>query len=134
MNTTIHRSIKMKRADVKSGIYVNIGIENNDKDPKIEVADHVIVSKYKNIFAKCYVSVILHSCKVFVIGKCGHVYSALNNEEINGTFYEKDLQKTNQTKFRIEKVIKRKVDKLYGKWKGYNNLLNDCIDKKDIYI
>ena len=47
MNTTIHRSIKMKRADVKSGIYVNIGIENNDKDPKIELADHVIVSKYK---------------------------------------------------------------------------------------
>ena len=47
MNTAIHRSIKMKRADVKSDIYVNIGIENNDKDPKIEVGDHVIVSKYK---------------------------------------------------------------------------------------
>ena len=63
-----------------------------------------------------------------------HVYSALNNEEINGAFYEKELQKTNQTNFRIEKAIKRKVDKLHGKWEGYNNLFNNCIDKKDIYI
>ena len=40
----------------------------------------------------------------------------LNAEEIDETFYEKELQKTNQTEFRIEKVIKRKVDKLYVKW------------------
>ena len=41
----------------------------------------------------------------------GHVISDLNGEKIVGTFYEKELQKTNQKKFKIEKVIKRKGDK-----------------------
>ena len=47
-------------------------------------------------------------------------------------FYEKELQKTNKKEFRIEKVIKSKVDKLFVKWKGYNNPFNSWIDKKDI--
>ena len=55
-----------------------------------------------------------------------------NGEEIVGTFYEKELQKTNQKEFRTEKVIKRKGGKLYVKWKGYNNSFNNRIDKKDI--
>ena len=40
----------------------------------------------------------------------------------------------NQMEFRVGKVIKRKIDKLYVKWKGYNNSFNSCIDKKDIVI
>ena len=44
------------------------------------------------------------------------------------SFYEKELQKANQEKFRIEKVIKRKDDKLYVKWKGYDNSFNSWID------
>ena len=47
-------------------------------------------------------------------------------------FYENELQKTSQTEFRIEKVIKRKSDKLYVNWKGYDNSFNSEIDKKDI--
>ena len=38
-----------------------------------------------------------------------------------GTFYKKELQKINQQEFRVEKVIKKKGDKLYVKWKGYNS-------------
>ena len=53
-------------------------------------------------------------------------------EEIAGTFYEKELRKTNQKEFRIEKVIKRKDDKLYFKWKSYDNSFNNSIDKKDL--
>ena len=45
--------------------------------------------------------------------------SDLNGEPIDGTFYEKELQKTNQREFRIQKVIERKSDKPYVKWKGY---------------
>ena len=48
------------------------------------------------------------------------------------TFYEKELQKTNQKEFRIEKVIKRKGNKLYVKWKRYDNSFNSWIDKKYI--
>ena len=55
----------------------------------------------------------------------------LNGEEIVGTFYQKELQKINQRKSRIEKVIKRKVNKLSVKWKGCDNYFNSWIDKKD---
>ena len=61
-----------------------------------------------------------------------YVINDLNGEEYIGTFYEKELQKTNQEEFRIEKVIRRKGDKLYVKWKGYDNSFNSWIDKKDI--
>ena len=58
--------------------------------------------------------------------------SDLNGEPIAGSSYGKELQKTSQEKFRIEKVIKRKGDKLYVKWKGYGNSFNSWVDKKDI--
>ena len=61
-----------------------------------------------------------------------YVINGLNSEEIIGTFFEKDLKKTNQQGFRIEKVIKRKENKLYLKWKGYDNLFNSWIDKNDL--
>ena len=61
-----------------------------------------------------------------------YVINNLNDEKIVGTFYEKELQKTNQKEFRIEKVIKKKDDKLYVKWKGFDNSFNSWINKKDI--
>ena len=59
-------------------------------------------------------------------------YVINDGEEIRGTFYEKELQKTNQQEFRIEKVIKRNGDKIHVKWKGYDNSFNSWIDKKDL--
>ena len=50
-----------------------------------------------------------------------YVINDLNGEKIIGTFYEKELQKINQQKFRIGKLIKKKGNKLYVKWKGYDN-------------
>ena len=62
-----------------------------------------------------------------------YVINDLNGEEIIVTFYEKELQKTNQKELRIEKVNKRKGDKLENaKWKDYNNSFNSWIDKKDL--
>ena len=61
-----------------------------------------------------------------------YVINDLDGEEIIGTFYEKELQKTDKQEFRIEKVIKGKSDKLYVKWKGYNNSFNSWIDKKGL--
>ena len=61
-----------------------------------------------------------------------HVLNDLNGEEIIGTFYEKELQGTGQKEFRIEKVLKKKGNKLYVKWKGHNNSFNSWIDKKHI--
>ena len=92
--------------------------------------------KLKNIFAKAYAP--NWSEKVFVISKIKntvpwtYVINDLNSEEIIGTFYEKELQKTNQKEFRMKKVIKKKGKKLYVKWKGYDNSFNSWIDKKDL--
>ena len=76
--------------------------------------------------------------EVFIVSKIKntvpwtYVINDLNGEEIIGTFYEKELQRTNKKEFRIEKVIKRKGDKLYVKLKGYNNSFNSRINKKDL--
>ena len=76
--------------------------------------------------------------EVFVVSKIKnavpwtYVISDLNGEEIIEKFYEKELQKTNQQESRIGKVINRKDDKLYVKWKDYDNSFNIWIDKKDL--
>ena len=61
-----------------------------------------------------------------------YVITDLNGEEVVESFYKKGLQRTNQKEFRIEKVIKKKGDKLYVKWKGYYNSFNSWIDNKDL--
>ena len=135
-NNTYHTTIKMKPVDVKDNTCIDFKKEVNDKDPKFKVGDHVRISKYINIFAKGYTPNWFE--EIFMIKKVKKtvlwtsVINDLNGEEITGTFYEKELQKTNQQKFRIEKVIKRKGDKLYVKWKGYNSSFNSWIDKKDL--
>ena len=62
-----------------------------------------------------------------------YVLSDLKEKEIVGTFYKKELQKTNKKKFSIEKVIQRKGHKLHVKWKDYNNSFNRWIDKKEYF-
>ena len=59
-----------------------------------------------------------------------YLIEKLNCEENVRTFYEKEYQKTNQREFRIGKVIRKKVDKLYVKWKVYDNSFKIWIDKK----
>ena len=120
-NNKYHTSIKMKPVDVKDNTYIDVKKETNDKNPKFKVGDHVRISKYKNILAKGYMR--NWSEETFVIKKIKntvprtYVINDLNGEEFIGTFYEKELLGTNQQECRIERVIKKKVDKLYVKWK-----------------
>ena len=102
-----YRTIKMKPIDVKDNTYIDFEKEVN-KDPKFKISDHVRISKYKNIFAKgCMPN---WSEEMFVISKIKntvpwtYIINDLNGEEIIGTFYEKELQKTNQKEFRTEKM------------------------------
>ena len=103
-NNTYHRTIKIKPIDVKNTTYINIGKEVNDKNPKFKVGHHIRISKYKNIFAKGYTP--NWSEEVFMIKEVKntvpwtYVINDLNGEEIAVTFYEKELQKTNQEEFR----------------------------------
>ena len=115
-NNTVHRTIKMKPIDVTGDSYVEYNEDFHKKDPKFKVDDHVRISKCTNIFAKGYAP--NWSEEVFVVSKIkntipwSYVVNDLRGEEVTGSFYEKKLQKTSQEKFRIEKVLKRKGDKL----------------------
>ena len=135
-NSTVYRTIKMKPTDVKDNRYIDSKKEVNDKDPKFKAGDHVRISKYKNVFAKGYTP--NWSEEVFIISKIKntvpwtYVINDLNGEEITGALHEKELQKINQKEFRIEKVLKRKGNKLYVKWKAYDNSFNSWINKKDL--
>ena len=79
---------------------VDFSKEDNDKDPRFKVGDHVRISKYKNIFAEGYT--LNCSEEVFMIKEVKNtvpwkfVINDLNGEEIIGTFYGKELKKTNQ--------------------------------------
>ena len=117
INNTYHETIKMKPIDVKDDSFAEYNEESNEKGPKFEVSDHVRITKYKNIFAKGYAP--NWSEQTFIVKKkkkyctLTYVISDLNGQEIVGSFYEKEMQKTNQKELSIEKVIKR-----------YNNSFN----------
>ena len=102
--------------------YAEYSEDSNVTNPKFKVRDHVRISKYKNIFAKGYTQ--NWSEEVYIVSKIKnkipwtYVISDLNGEKISGSFYEKELQKTSQEKFRIDKVLKRKGVKWYVKWMG----------------
>ena len=118
-NNTVHKTIKVKPIDVTDDSHAEYNEDFNKKDPKFKVSDHVRISKYKNIFAKGYTP--NWSEEIVVVSKIentvpwSYIVSDLSREEITRSFYEKELQKTSQKEFRIEKVLKRKGDKLYVK-------------------
>ena len=103
-NNTYHDwiwwTIKMKPVDVTNNTYINFEKEVHNKDPKFKVGDYVRISIYTNIFAKRYMP--NWSEEVFISSKIKntipwtYIINDLNGEEIIGTFYEKELQKTNQ--------------------------------------
>ena len=135
-NNTAPSSIKIKPKNVTDNNFIEYSKESNKRDPKFKVGDHVRISKYKNAFAKGYTP--NWSEEVFIVNEVQntvpwtYLINDLNGEEIKGSFYEKELKKTDQKEFRIEKVIKNKGDKLFVKWKGYDNSFNSWTDKKDI--
>ena len=96
-NNTKHSTIKMKPIDVKDNKRVYID-EHNEKDSRFKVGDTVRISKFKNIFAKGYTP--NWSKEIFIVDKindtvpCTYNLKDLNDEEIIGSFYDRELQKT----------------------------------------
>ena len=119
-NNTVRNTIKMKPNDVTDDSFIEYNEDSNKRSPKFNIGDYVRISKYKNIFAKGYAP--NWSEEVFVINRIKntvpwtYVINDLNGEEITGSFYEKELQKTNQKEFRIEKILKKKGDNSFNRW------------------
>ena len=96
-NDTKHSTIKMKPIDVKNNKRVYID-KHNEKDSRFKVGDRVRISRYKNIFAKGYTPD--WSKEIFIVEKINdtapytYIIKDLNDEEIIGSFYDKELQKS----------------------------------------
>ena len=126
----------MKLVDLKNNTYIDSSKKVSDKDPKFKVADHIRISKYKNTFAKAYTQTGLK--KSLWLKKLkkqfhGHMLLTISMvKELLEHLSEKEQEKTNQQEFRTEKVIKKKGDKIYVKWKSYDSSFNSYIDKKDL--
>ena len=130
-NNTYNSTMKMKPVDIKSNPYIDSGKEINEKDPKFKIGDTVRISKYKKFFAKGNTPNWYKEVSVFRKFKNIVPWRYFIND-LNGEKIVMELQKANQKQFRTEKIIKRKANKPFVKWKRYINSFNSWIDKKDI--
>ena len=147
-NNTRHSSIKMtRRSKRRVKKKTNLGFDEistpiisrytiKKKKPKFSVGDKVRISKKKKTFEKGYTTrwteEIFTIVEVKRTSPVTYKIADLNGEEIKGTFYEPELQKTSQELFRIEEVIKRGKKKSLVKWNGYSDDFNSWVDNKDI--
>ena len=142
-NNKVHRSIGMKPNQVNatnsSVVYEKLmkPLEKT-KRPKYKVGDKVRISKYKHIFEKGYKP--SWTAEVFTIYKVKdttpitYILKDERDEIIKGGFYEQELLTTKYPDvYLVEKVIRRKGDKLLVKWLGYDKSHNSWIDSKDVF-
>ena len=146
-NNTKHSSIKMKPVEAskpsnENFVYLNLYPQTKDtmsrKTPKFKLDDKVRISKKKGTFEKGYTPNWTE--EVFTVSGIQYTdpitykITDLNNEPIEGSFYEPELQKTDQETYRIEKIIRRdkKNKRVYVKWKGYSDDFNSWIPMSDL--
>ena len=145
-NNTKHSSIKMTPVEAskkknESAVYYNLygDMKQLSSKPKFKVGDKVRISKYKRkVFDKGYTPNWTE--EIFLIDKIqstnpiSYRLKDLNNEEIQGSFYEPELLPAKQEVFRIDKVIRRDYKKKQAlvKWKGYSNDFNSWIPLKNL--
>ena len=146
-NNTKHSSVKMtpieaSKKENEEKVFVNLYgdlIYWKPKKPKFSIGDKVRISKYKRrIFDKGYTpnwtEEVFTVDKVFPTKPVTYETVDLLGEEIEGSFYEKELQKAKQQTFRIEKVLRRdnKKKKALVKWKAYSDKFNSWVSFKDL--
>ena len=143
-NNTRHSSIKMtpvkaSKKENEHRVWRNLypeHLEICDIKPKFFVGDKVRISKKKKTIEKGYTTrwteEIFTIIEVKRTSPVTYKIADLNGEEIEGTLYEPELQKTSQELFRIEKVIERGKKKSLVKWKGYSDDFNSWVDNKYI--
>ena len=142
-NNRYHSTIKMKPVEVNNEKYIKENIYSFNKTtkfPKFKISDLVRISlKRRDIFDKPSSNIKWSEelFKIYSINKSNVItykIKGLNNEIIEGIFYERELQLTKNTsqEYIIEKIIRKNKNNYLVKWKGYSNNFNSWIDKNDI--
>ena len=133
--TPVEASKKKNELTVWRNLYPD-RLKIHDLTPKFSVGDEVRISKKKKTFEKGYTT--RWTEEIFTITRIQNTnpitykIADLQGEEIDGTFYEPELQKTEQQVFRIEKVIEKRKNKSFVKWKGYSDKFNSWVDNKNL--
>ena len=105
-------------------------------NPKFSVGDEVRITKKKKAFEKGYTT--RWTNEIFTIKEIRETdpitykLEDLEGEEIKGTFYTEELQKTKEQIYKIEKIIKKKNGQSFVKWEGYDDKFNSWVDNKDL--
>lgn len=142
-NNTVHRTTKMKPAEVNRSnekdllqtVYANkIVIRHR---PKFKVGDYVRISKYKTIFSKGYTAnwttEIFRVRRVLYTDPFTYLLEDEHKNEVAGGFYEYEIQKTKYPNvFRVEKILRKKGDKVYVKWLGFDHSHNSWVNKENV--
>ena len=143
-NNRYHSTIKMKPIQVNKSNekYIKENIYTYDKttkNPKFKINDLVKISlKKRPVFDKPSSNIKWSEelFKIHSINKSNVItykIKDLNNEIIDGIFYEKELQKSKNTGvYIIEKIIQKNKNKFFVKWRGYSDDFNSWVDKDDI--
>ena len=111
-----------------------------NKKPKFKIDDLVRISlKRRALFDKPTGNIkwseqLYKIYKINVSNVVTYQLKDMNNEIIRGQFYEKELQLTKNTtgEYIIEKILKTKNNKIYVKWRGYDNSFNSWINKNTV--
>ena len=141
-NNKYHSTIKMSPIEGSKKINENkikniYNFEITKKQSKFKIGDKVRISLEKNIFEKGYETNWTQEIFVIYDIKYSNVpyyyLKDLNNEKLQGTFYEQELQKTKQDDlYIIEKILKTNKDKIFVKWRGYDSSFNSWINKNNV--
>lgn len=104
---------------------------------KFKLGDFVRISKYREAFAKGYTpnwsNEVFKIRKVNITNPATYLLEDQTGQEISGAFYTEELQKTNYPDvYLVEKILKRKGDKLLVKWLGLDNRHNSWLHKNDL--
>ena len=143
-NNTVHSSTKLTPTDASKEenelkVWRNLypdRYKTSRLNPKFSVGDEVRITKKKKVFEKGYTT--RWTEEIFAIKEIRETnpitykLEDLQGEEIKGTFYEPELQKTEQQIYRIEKIIKKEKGRSFVKWKGYSDKFNSWVDNKDL--
>ena len=143
-NNTVHSSTKLTPTDASKEeneltVWRNLypdRYKTSRLNPKFSVGDEVRITKKKKVFEKGYTT--RWTEEIFTIKEIRETnpitykLEDLQGEEIKGTFYEPELQKTEQQIYRIEKIIKKEKGRSFVKWKGYSDKFNSWVDNKDL--